>query len=459
MATATIASVGTTYQTITGTYSIAVTDDVIIASGSTAYAVTLPTAVNVLGKTYTIKSVMDAGIGLTVNTTSNQLIDSATSITLPSGNTLQLVSNGTKWVSIISQPDPNPFSFKNRIINGDMRIDQRLAGNKNTTVSGSYTYGIDKFTAYVQTGSSASLQRLALATTDNPLLLDGLKYYLRYNRESVVGIANDIHMVAQHIEANNIEDLLFGITNAKKQFTVSFWAKASSSYNFSLTFANTIAGATRTYVIPFNVTTSWQKYTYTVPVDTTGVWGTAENVGLSVRFVFGGSGTTTTFNQWKADNNYVGGTTQFQALTQNSFFDVTGLQLEEGFIATSFEKRPYAVELSLCQRYCTVLNADAVYTPFGLGFAKSTTNADILIQLPIRMRTVPPSASVTTSGSFQISDGVTSSAVSSFSVPVNQNSTRMVTVTAASSGLTAFRPMRLESANNTTAKITVDVDF
>lgn len=240
--------------------------------------------------------------------------------------------------------------FRNRIINGDMRIDQRLAGTKSTTVTGAYIYGLDRFATYVATGGSSSMQRQSLASSDLPYSQDGLRYFLRHNRESVVGTVNDTHFVAQQIEANNIEDFNFGISTAK-QFTISFWAKASSSYNFSLSLANTSFGATRTYVIPFNVTTTWQKYSYTITADTTGTWGTGENLGLSVRFVLGGAGTTSTFNQWKGDNMYVGGSTQFQTLAQNSFFDLTGVQVEAGAVATPFERRPFGMELALCQRY------------------------------------------------------------------------------------------------------------
>lgn len=246
--------------------------------------------------------------------------------------------------------DSSSLMFRNRIINGDMRIDQRNAGTKSTTITNTYVYGIDRFATFTQTGGSASLQRQSLASSDLPFSQEGLKYFLRYNREATVGATNDAHFFAQQIEANNIEDFNFG-TSGAKQFTVSFWAKSSASYNFSLSLANTSVGATRTYVIPFNVTTTWQKYSYTITADTTGTWGTGENLGLSVRFVLGGGGSTATFNQWKSDNNYTGGSTQFQAQAQNSFFDVTGLQVEAGSVATPFERRPLGTELALCQRY------------------------------------------------------------------------------------------------------------
>jgi hypothetical protein len=66
-------------------------------SGSSAYAVTLPTAVGNTGLVYTIKSNMNTGILLTVNTTSSQTIDGATSVSLSRYSSLQVISNGSNW--------------------------------------------------------------------------------------------------------------------------------------------------------------------------------------------------------------------------------------------------------------------------------------------------------------------------------------------------------------------------
>jgi len=80
------------------------TDDLIVATGSSPYTITLPTAVGVTGKNYNIKCDLSNGILLTINTTSGQLIDSSTSKTLLKGESLSLMSNGTKWINLSAVP-------------------------------------------------------------------------------------------------------------------------------------------------------------------------------------------------------------------------------------------------------------------------------------------------------------------------------------------------------------------
>lgn len=93
-------SVYTTYKSVTGAYNITTADSLIVASGASPYAVTLPTAVGALGTTYTIKCDLDTGVFLTVDTTSGQLIDNSTAKTMLKGESLSVVSNGTKWVNL-----------------------------------------------------------------------------------------------------------------------------------------------------------------------------------------------------------------------------------------------------------------------------------------------------------------------------------------------------------------------
>lgn len=93
-------NVYTSYKTVSGVYSIVPTDDLIYATGASAYSITLPTAVGALGKSYTIKSDLNADLFLTVSTTGGELIDSSSSKVMLKGESLSVVSNGTKWVNL-----------------------------------------------------------------------------------------------------------------------------------------------------------------------------------------------------------------------------------------------------------------------------------------------------------------------------------------------------------------------
>ena len=67
------------------------------ASGSSPYAVTLPTAVGIAGRSYVIKSNMDIGVTLTLNTTSSQTLDGLTSKSLARFEAINVISNGSHW--------------------------------------------------------------------------------------------------------------------------------------------------------------------------------------------------------------------------------------------------------------------------------------------------------------------------------------------------------------------------
>lgn len=245
--------------------------------------------------------------------------------------------------------------FRNKIINGDMRIDQRNNGAKYTPTAVTYSTGLDMWQVYLQNPSTISLQRLALASSDAPFAV-GLKNYARINREAAAGTANELMMLTHAIEGHNVADLNFGTSNAR-QFTVSFWARASGNYNFSFALCNVKSGATRTYTTAFNVTPAWQRYSYTFTAATNGSWNSDSNIGLHLRWVFGGVAFTSATDTWISDsNNYIiSGQTQFQSLATNSYVDIAGVQLEAGASATPFEQRPIGTELSLCQRYYEVI--------------------------------------------------------------------------------------------------------
>ena len=85
------------FRAVTGATTLTSTDYYVSASGAATYAVTLPTAVGATGLVYVVKSNMNAGVLLTVNTTSSQTIDGSTSLSLPRYNALQVISNGTNW--------------------------------------------------------------------------------------------------------------------------------------------------------------------------------------------------------------------------------------------------------------------------------------------------------------------------------------------------------------------------
>ena len=243
-------------------------------------------------------------------------------------------------------------NMKNRIINGAMGIWQR---GTPVTTSGGYT--ADRWTQ-VSGNSIVHTQ-----STDAPTGFT--------NSMQMAGTGSNI---AQRIESVNC----IGLGGAT--VTVSLWYKnstGSDSLSLSLYYANSTDSFGSVTQIGSNQTlaaspsSSWTYYTATF----TNISANAIN-GLAL-YIFRGSSATATGL-------------------------LTGVQLEVGSTATSFDYRPYGTELALCQRYYWAYIADVAYARFASGWCAVTTAARFVYSFPVKMR-ASPTASAT--GSFAVYSG------------------------------------------------------
>tara|TARA_R110000868_G_scaffold3688_2_gene22976 strand:- start:364 stop:1692 length:1329 start_codon:yes stop_codon:yes gene_type:complete len=237
--------------------------------------------------------------------------------------------------------------MKNRIINGAMVIDQRNAGASITNAASS-TYIVDRFYINGTQASKFTAQQNAGSVTP-PV---GFTNYLGITSSSAYSIAaGDLFNITQVIEGYNIADLGWGTANAKT-VTLSFWVRSSLTGTFGGSFLN--AGAARAY--PFSYTISaantWQQISVTIAGETSGSWQSTNSSGIFVIFSLGaGSTFSNTAGAW-VNGNYQSATGATSVVgTSGATFYVTGVQLEVGSQATSFEYRQYTTELALCQRY------------------------------------------------------------------------------------------------------------
>lgn len=281
----------------------------------------------------------------------------------------------------------SPYVLKNRIINGDMRIDQRNAGAAVTINSAAYTFVVDRWSGY---GSAAdgvfTLQRSTTAPTGftNSFLATVT------TADASIG-ASQLYIIEQFIEGFNVADLDFGTANAKT-ITISFWVRSSVTGTFSGSIADT--NYTRSYPFTYTISSAntFEYKTVTIAGDTTGTWNKDNGIGMRLYFDLGsGSSTKATAGAWTGSGT-VGATGSTNLIATNgATFYITGVQLEQNTSATPFERRLYNQELANCQRYYLKLNSGAqtLYTSFGAGVAYNTTVASITINYPVQMRGLP----------------------------------------------------------------------
>jgi hypothetical protein len=278
------------------------------------------------------------------------------------------------------------FGFKNRIINGDMRIDQRNAGaSVDTSNTAGAIYTIDRWAYRVTAASKFTIQRNAGSVTPPA----GFTNYLGCTSSSAYSVtSSDTFNVWQTVEGFNVSDLGFGSANAQT-VTLSFWVRSSLTGTFSGAFRNNAGNRSYVFTYTISAANTWEQKTVTIPGDTSGTWETGNSVGLYVQFSLGvGSTFATTAGSWQAGNFFGVSTAVNVVGTNGATFYVTGVQLEEGVVSTNFDVLPYGTQLQLCQRYYYRITPDNSKR-FGSGFAYLTTEAMIFIPFMTQMRTAP----------------------------------------------------------------------
>lgn len=302
--------------------------------------------------------------------------------------------------------DSQNYGFKNRIINGDMRIDQRNAGAA-VTVDGANLYGVDRWTSTEIGNGALSQQQIS----DAP---PGFKNSLRITTTTAqTGTLNAV--TRQYIEGTNLIDLAWGTASAKA-ISLSFWVKSSLTGTFGGSLKND--DNSRNYVFSYTISSAntWEYKTVSVPGDTSGTWPTTTGIGMTVWFSHGASNNLGSAGSWTGtDIRGVTGQTNIIA-TLNATWQITGVQLELGATATQFDYRPFGTELALCQRYFQKIagNTSSGYENFATAVAYSSGSSAFRFQiyLPVVMRTAPSFAQV---GNFVLL-GVVSGSVSGMSL-------------------------------------------
>jgi hypothetical protein len=279
-------------------------------------------------------------------------------LTLATDPTTPLQAATKEYVDYIEASYPLGI---NRIINGDMRIDQRNNGASGTAAG----YTIDRWN---YNGTQASKVWWGRNINSGPTPAQ-FPYYLGIGSQATyTSLATDVFILQQFIEADMVSDFAWGSASAQP-VTLSFWAYSSLTGTFGGSVSN--KAGTRSYPFSYSIPTAntWTKIVVTIPGDTAGTWvmqGNAASVILT--FDYGsGSAYRAAAGAW-ASGNYIGVT------GSNSIFSVsgailylTGIKLEIGSVATPFNRQSLAKSQADCERYFRWL-------PFNMAFTAAAAN-------------------------------------------------------------------------------------
>jgi hypothetical protein len=280
---------------------------------------------------------------------------------------------------------------KNRIINGNMMIDQRNAGASVTATAD--TYCVDRWAVGYATVNAFTAQQ---STTAPSGFYNSLK--LTAGTGASAGSGGYAYL-RQAVEGFNISDLAWGTANAKAANLV-FQVYSSLTGTFGVVIRDTPGNYCFATTYTISSANTWTSINISIPAPTGGGTFTISNgVGAQIFFDLG-AGTTwsaTASSSWQSFSNALGvaGTTKLTATTGATFY-ITGVQLEVGESATEFEHRPYTTELQLCQRYYQKFGGSTPYPRILM--PSYTTNAYVGGSFPYvtSMRATPTGAFVGT---------------------------------------------------------------
>jgi len=251
-----------------------------------------------------------------------------------------LIASSASAYSTVKMPT---FSYRNRIINGDMRIDQRNVGASVTANNG--VYFVDRYISLATQAAKATLQQVSVAPA-------GFTNSIVYTSSSAYSVlSSDYFGFAQYVEGLNVSDLSWGTASAAP-VTLSFWVRSSLTGTFGGSFRNNAGDRSYPFTYAINAANTWEQKTVTIAGDTSGTWLATNGIGIRLNFSTG-AGTTWSgaAGAWVSANYLsVTGATSVVG-TNGATFYITGVQLEAGSVATAFDVRDYGRELMMCQRY------------------------------------------------------------------------------------------------------------
>jgi microcystin-dependent protein len=309
---------------------------------------------------------------------------------------------GADPVTVTLNQVSNYQSMRNVIINGGMSVAQRSSSVASITAGGYYT--ADRWT----TNQSALGTWTQSVENDAPTgsgHRKSLKMLVTTADSSPA--SSDYAIVEQKIEGQNLQHFCNGTSSAKK-WSLQFWVKANVTGTYNVMLFNATAGA-RAVAAQYTITASntWEKKSITFPETTNvnDVFANSNAAGLSIYFglatgsAYTGGSLISSWDWFYFGNNWLPNQVNVAAAT-NNYWQITGVQLEVGPVATPFEFEPFETTLRKCQRYFskstpitqttfTTLAADGGMDTGRCGITSGGGGGEIRYTYPVEMRAVP----------------------------------------------------------------------
>jgi hypothetical protein len=345
------------------------------------------------------------------------------------------VSKGVAWV--------DPQTNRNVVINGAMQVAQRGTSTASITTQGYYT--VDRWRQ-----RTVSLGTWTQSVENDAPTGSGFRKSLKVlcTTADASPAASDEMFFGQLFEGQNLQQFLKGTASAK-QFALSFWVKSNvtGTYICELLDNDNSRSVSASYTVSASAT--WEKKTITFPADTTGAFDNDNATSLLVNFwlAAGSNFTSGTLNTtWASTTqaNRAVGQTNLAAATDN-YWQITGVQLEAGSVATPFEFEDIGTTLAKCQRYFYSMCSGITIT-FGVGFYNSTTQVDTVVSFPVTMRTAPTLVAASGTDYYRFTSSSATDTFNSITIARQSTNTALLTNNTEASGV-EYRAGRFETNN------------
>ena len=360
---------------------------------------------------------------------------------------ITMVSDGTCTAKLTSVGG-GQLSHRNIIINGAMTVAQR---GQSSTSSGYHT--VDRFQVNNSATDEAPTQaQVDVASGTTPYSL-GFRKALKVtngNQTSGAG-ASDFIRTLYYIEAQDLANSGWNYKSSSSFITLSFWVKASVAQTYYTNF-RAFDGTQKMYYFSYTLSAdTWTKVTHTIPGHADISFDNDTGQGMYIQwYQFRGTNNTgpVTANQWHdlATSTFTPDQDSTWYTTNDATWEMTGVQLEVGDTATSFEHRSFGEELRRCQRYFFNITGDNGSRTGIPGYANATNELRCMVQFPVPMRALPTVSGSSTAMVFDSQDDSASFNCSSLvagGAPTTSNPTQMC-IEVSTSGMTNGQGGQLE---------------